>query len=59
MKWFQNPISRPMAVLSRELKYSRTDVYAPFSIRGTLVEHIKLLESEAKPRRLAGLSNAT
>jgi len=27
-----------MAVLSRALKYSRTDVYAPFSIRGTLVE---------------------
>jgi hypothetical protein len=27
-----------MAVLSRGLKYSRTDVYAPFSIRGTLVE---------------------
>jgi hypothetical protein len=27
-----------MAVLSRGLEYSRTDVYAPFPIRGTLVE---------------------
>jgi len=26
--------------LSRGLKYSRTNVYAPFSIRGTLAEHL-------------------
>jgi hypothetical protein len=27
-------------VVPPELKYSRTYVYAPFSIRGTLIEHI-------------------
>jgi hypothetical protein len=58
-KWFQNPISHPIAALSCELKCSRTKVYAPLSIRGTLVEHIYLYYQDVKSRFcLAGLSNA-
>jgi hypothetical protein len=32
-------------------------VYAPFSIRETLAEHINVKISDAKSRQLAGLSN--
>jgi len=45
-----------MAALSRKLKYSRTYVYAPFSIRGTpyIDAHINLLKSRRAIPRSSG-----
>jgi hypothetical protein len=45
-----------MAALSRKLKYSRTGVYAPFSIRVTpcIVEHLNFIGSGVKSRSQAG-----
>jgi hypothetical protein len=43
-----------MAVLSRGLKYSRTAVYAPFSIRGTLVEFPNFYKNRREIPRPSG-----
>jgi|GEM_PF-2982589 len=46
-----------MSALSRKLKYSRTYVYAPFSIYGTPFERLNELRSDAKSRNLRGTLN--
>ena len=44
-------------VVPPEFQYSRTDVYAPFSIRGTPVEPLNFDKIDVKSRQLAGLSD--